>query len=310
MPDIISIGECMVEFYAHEPLEQASLMHRSYGGDTLNLLVAASRLGSSTGYITRVGQDPFTSYLLASWQQEGIDISQVKLIPGFNGLYFISLVDEGQYQFAYYRKGSAASTLCPADLDSAYIASAQVLHVSGITQAISASSRRAVLAAVQMARQAGVLVSYDPNYRDALWSPGRARRALQEVLPFVDIFLPSAPHEIGLLLGTESSGEAVQRLWESGVRLVAIKEGAKGCTVGAEGRVISLEAHDAQVVDTTGAGDAFNGGFLHGLAQGLEPFRAARLALVTAGLKVQGRGAVQSLPTRAEVYRLLAEAQG
>lgn len=306
MPDIIALGECMVELYAGRPLGEAASFRRSYGGDTLNMLVAARRLGSAAGYITRVGDDPFTPYLLESWRSEGIDISQVKVVEGFNGLYFISRLPEGQREFIYYRRGSAASTLSPADLDPNYIASAKVLHLSGITQALSPSCQAATLAAARMAREGAVLVSYDPNFRPKLWSTSEARRALAQILPYVNIVLPSAPDDTEALLGLPDSHQAIHYLWAQGVQTVALKMGAGGCLIGHEGHITHLDAYvPERVVDTTGAGDAFNGAFLHGLAQGLDPVAAARLGVITAGLKVRGPGAIASLPRGREVYRLL-----
>lgn len=304
MPDIISIGEGMVELFADEPLDKASVFHRAYGGDTLNLLVAASRLGSATGYITRVGQDPFAPYLLASWAAEGIDTSQVKLVEGFNGLYFISLLPEGEREFTYYRRGSAASTLEPQDLDADYIGDARILHLSGITQALSPSCRAATLAAAQIARQRGVKVSYDPNLRLRLWRLEEAQAAVAELLPLVDIMLSSAPEEAELLFGIAAPEALAEHLLVRSVGTVAIKAGPEGCWIATREEVVHLSAAAPKgVVDTTGAGDAFNGGFLHGLCRGLDAVEAAGWGLAVAGLKLGGRGAVASLPTRAEVER-------
>lgn len=309
MPEILALGECMVELYAQEPLAQATTFHRSYGGDTLNTLVAASRLGSTTGYLTRVGEDPFAPFLLKSWREEGIDISQVKVVPGFNGLYFIALLSGGEREFTYYRAGSAASTLSPEDLPAAYVASARILHVSGISQAISPSVRAAVLAACRMAAERGVLVSYDPNLRLNLWDLRSAQAALAEVLPYVHILLPSAPEETRQLIGLDTPQQTIEHFWAQGVELVAVKLGSAGCWVGQRetGEMRALAAPSVPVIDTTGAGDAFNGALLHGLAAGLSPLHAAALGVVTASLKVQGRGATASLPSRPQVSRLLQD---
>ena len=302
MPQIISIGECMVELFAEEALSTTPTFHKSLGGDTFNVLAMASRLGTSCGYITKVGDDPFATFLLESWQKEGVDTSHAKMVPGFNGIYFISLLPRGEREFTYYRRGSAASTLTPQDLDEEYIGAATILHFSAITQAISRSSRAAVLKAARMAKDQGVLVSYDPNLRPGLWSLQEALQAFGEVMPFLDIVLPSAPEETEKLLGASSPRQAVEYLWDKGVKIVAIKAGHLGCIVGTEG---SIEPFDSiaprGVVDTTGAGDAFDGAFLHALVQGLSPFEAARWGVAAAGLQVGGRGAIASMPTRAEV---------
>jgi len=304
MPDIVSLGECMVELYSEEPIARAGSFHKAYGGDTLNTLVAAARLGASTGFVTRVGDDPFAAFLLESWRAEGIDVSHARLVEGFNGLYFISLLPGGEREFTYYRRGSAASTMTPADLDPAYIGGARVLHVSGISQAISPSCRDTVLAAVRLARERGVLVSYDPNLRRKLWpSLAEARAAMQEVLPFADIVLPSAPEEMMQLLEVSSAEEGVERLWAAGVRIVAAKLGDNGCLLGYDGRLVAIPPFVPEaVVDATGAGDAFDGAFLHGLVSGLSPEEAARLAVVSAALSLRKRGAIGGLSYRDEAY--------
>lgn len=310
MLDIISIGECMIELYADQPLAEALCFRKAFAGDALNNIAAAQRMGSRTGFITRVGDDPFAPYLLRSWQAMGIDISHCRVVPGFNGIYFISLLPGGEREFIYYRQGSAPSTMEPSDLDEAYIANARILLTTGITQAISPSARATALRAAQIARTHGVLVAYDPNLRLKLWSLSEAREALAEILPYVNIALPGGPEEGRTLFGLEDPQAIVASLWSAGVDLVALKWGMAGCWVGvrAEGsitRVPPLPGIEAR--DTTGAGDAFNGVFLHGLCCGMAPVEAARLGMIAAALKVRGRGAVASLPSREEVYAIYQE---
>jgi len=307
MPEILSIGECMVEFFAEEPLATARVFYKAFAGDALNLLAAAARLGSTTGFISRVGDDPFQPFLLKGWQELGIDTSHVKRVEGCNGIYFISIAREGQREFIYYRKGSAPSTLVPEDLDSAYIAQARFLHVSGITQAISPTARATVLAAARMAKEAGVQVSYDPNLRLRLWTLAEARAAMSEVLPYVDTILPSGPEEAQALFGTAEPEAVARWLHARGPSLVALKLGEHGVFVSGQGEQTLVPALPVeQVVDTTGAGDVFDGAFLHGLVRGLSPRQAARLGVSMAGLKVRGRGAIASLPSREEVEAMFA----
>lgn len=303
MPDIVSIGECMVELFSEKPMEEAETFQRSLAGDSLNILVAASRLGSSTGYITRLGGDPFARYLLGVWKSEGIDVSQVRQVEGFNAVHFVAQLPGGDRDFVYYRKGSAPSTMVPSDVDPAYVGAARVLHVSGITQAISASARATTLRAVEIARDNGVLVSYDPNYRRQLWDTGEARSALREVLPGVDIFFPSLPSDTEAYFGTSDPRRVIAEAQAAGVGVVAVKQGDRGALVGAGGEVFEVPAHvPGPVVDTTGAGDAFNGGFLHGVLAGMSYRDAATLGSIAAGLKVRGRGALTTMPTGDEVY--------
>ena len=307
MPDILSLGECMVEFFAEEPLAEADTVEKAFAGDALNLLAAASRLGSSCGFLSRVGNDPFQPFLLNGWQSLGIDTSHVKRVEGRNGIYFISTYGHGEREFTYYRAGSAPSTMTPDDIDPDYIAQARVLHVSGITLAISESARATALAAARIANEAQVCVSFDPNFRPALWPAEAARAAAEELLPHVDIALPSGPEESEQLFGLASAEETADYLRGFGAYAVAVKLGEGGVYLStADGKRHVPALPVPRVADTTGAGDAFDGAFLHGLVRNMPPLEAARLGVAMAGLKVRGRGAIASLPGKDEVEAALA----
>ncbi len=304
MLDLISLGECMVEFHCDGSISGAQQFYKAYGGDTLNTAVAAARLGSRTGFISKFGDDPFAPYLRGEITREGVDLTACPTVQGFNGLYLISIGERGEREFTYYRAGSAASTLKPEDLDPDYIRNARLLHASGISQAISRSCREAVFRAFEIAREAGVRTSYDPNYRSKLWSREEAREAFEEILPLTDIFLPSCPEESLQLMQTADPLAIDSWVRERGVRIVVIKEGEAGCVVVEEGVAQRVNApRDIKPVDTSGAGDAFNGGLLHGFLNGLKPLEAAQLGVTTAALKIRGRGAVRSLPRLPELAR-------
>jgi 2-dehydro-3-deoxygluconokinase len=281
------------------------MFQRSIGGDTMNTILAASRLGSKCGYITKLAEDQFGEYLLNRWKAENIDVSSVKRVAdGFNGIYFISLSADGQREFIYYRTGSAASTITPLDLDIDYIKSAKILHTSGISQAISKTSLQTVEQAIQMAKKKKVKVSFDPNYRPKLWTKEQALRAYETVLPHVDIVVPDETY--GMLINKSMPEEIMDYFTVFKIPIIALKLGAKGVLLKERGHdPRQYGVLDVKVMDTTGAGDAFNGGFLHGICQGYSVDDAAILGTITAGLKVMGRGAVESLPQGKEVYELL-----
>ena len=311
MPDIVSIGECLIELFSDEPLRSAPSFRKSFAGDTLNMLAMASRLGTSCGYMTRLGDDPFADYLLDSWHELKIDTAAVKRGGGFTGMHFISLLPDGQRDFLYYRRGSATSALSPGDLDPEYIAAAKLLHVSAILQGVSQSCRETVLHAVRIAHERGVPISYDTNLRLNMWAAEEAREAVDEVLPYADIVFPSHPEETQALLGVDSPLKAIETLHARGARTIAVKGGGAGAWVGTEdGRVARVAAVAPRgVADTTGAGDAFVGGFLHAMLQGMDAFEGARWGVAAAGLKVAGRGAIVSQPAREEVEALLPSAR-
>jgi 2-dehydro-3-deoxygluconokinase len=289
--DLIGLGECMVELHAKDSLGQAAVLHKAYGGDVINSLVTASRLGCRTAFVSRVGDDPFGQGLLQSWQTEGINTHQAPLVPGENGVYFISVDADGERQFTYRRTGSAASRLTPQDLEPEQIAASRMLLVSGITQAISPSARATTLAAVELARQHGVVVAYDPNYRPKLWQAqgglAAACAAFAEICASVDVFLLSSPADLPVL-GKESTLETL-----AATALVAVKLGAEGAVLLQHTKRWTIPAAPTTtVLDTTGAGDAWNGTFLAGLLQRQSPLEAAQKANRVAAVKLAFRGAI------------------
>ena len=311
MPELISIGECMIELFAEEPIETADTFTRSLAGDSFNICVAAQRLGTSTGYVTRLGNDPFADYLLGTFQSMEIDTSGVRRVEGFNAVHFVAQLPSGDRDFTYYRSGSAPSTLEPEDLDEEYIASAKVLHCSGVAQAISETARQTVLRAAQIARERGIKVSYDPNYRHQLWGPEALREAVAELLPYVDFFLPNVPDDSQALIDSDDPFEVVNHFRGIGVPVVAVTRGDKGALVGCDEGVFEIPPYTPDVVvDTTAAGDAFNGGLIHGLLKGMSITEAAKFGTVTAGLKLRGRGALGGMPTLEEVEAIMGDGKG
>ncbi|GBF06075.1 PfkB domain-containing protein [Deinococcus aerius] len=294
--DLIGVGEAMVELFADEPLGEAAVLRRRWGGDVLNALVAASRAGGRVSLVTWVGDDPFGPGLRREWEAEGVDVSRAPLVPGENGVYFISLVN-GEREFTYRRAGSAASHLAPEHLDAAHLASTRTLLLSGITQALSDSAQAATLEAARIARAAGVTVAFDPNYRASLWAARggapAARRAWGELAPLVDVLLPSLPADLPALGLPEHlpADEALARLGEC-VPLVALKAAERGAYLAARGAVAHVPAQPVAVVDSTGAGDAWNGDFLLSLARGALPHDAAAHAHRASAHVLRHRGAI------------------
>jgi len=300
---ILALGEAMVEFNQAEPGQPAYL--QGYGGDTSNFCIAAARQGASTGFVSAVGTDHFGQLLLELWRSEQVDTSCVRTdSEAPTGVYFVSHGPTG-HQFDYLRAGSAASRYAPADLPLAALAAAQVVHLSGISLAISVSACDAALAALAHARVHGVRVSFDTNLRLKLWPLARARAVMLEAIRQTDICLPSWD-DVTALTGLSGRDEIVDFLLAQGPRIVALKLGRDGAYVATpdERRVVAGLAVNA--VDATGAGDCFGGAFVARLVAGDDPFAAARYANVAAALSTQGFGAVAPIPRRAAVERLLA----
>jgi 2-dehydro-3-deoxygluconokinase len=297
MFDLIGIGECMVEFTTGEDASSATHWHRSFGGDVLNSLVTASRLGLRTAFVTRVGKDLFGSGLRASWASEGIDTSHAPLVTGTNGVYFVSLRENGEREFTYRRNGSAASQLEPSDLDERLFAHSRAVLLSGVTQAISRSAEATTLRAAQLARAFGATVIFDPNYRPALWAAqgglSGAQRAWAQLEPFVDVLLPSAPADLPALGWRDSSAESLLQ-GAMTPKVIAIKCGDQGVWVRSEtSQAMHIPAApNVTVLDSTGAGDAWNGAFIAAHLKGQPLNIAAREANRVAAMKLAYRGAI------------------
>ncbi|GAA1898991.1 sugar kinase [Asanoa iriomotensis] len=300
--DIIAIGEPLLEFSAvgHEPLDSAGTFTSGFGGDTSNFLVAAARSGARSSYVSRVGADPFGDAFLRLWQAEGIDTTHVRRAEGERtGVYFISR-DPARSVFTYYRADSAASRLSPADVPDAAIAAARAVHVSGITQAISLSSCDAAFHAMAVARASGTLVSYDPNYRPQLWPLERARAVVARSIELCDVAFPNI-EEGRLLTGIDDPHAVLDWYAARGPRTVVLKLGADGALLWHEGTRSEVKPHPCTPVDSTGAGDAFDGAFMASLVGGATPAEAAHHAAIAGALTTQGHGAVGPIPTRATI---------
>jgi len=301
----------MIEFCATSPgsLKDVDLFERGWGGDTSNMIVAAARLGKACGYICRVGDDEFGKSFLEMWRAEDVDTSGVIVEKGsFTAVYFISLLEGGKHDFTYYRRDSAASHLSPNDVNPDYIKQAKIFHSSGISQAVSESCREAVFKAAEIAKKAGTIFSYDPNIRLRLWPLDMAREVVSYTLEIADIVMPSI-EDAKIVVGSSSPEEAARNILKKGPRLVALKLGAEGCLVMTEDKRVKVPTFDVEVVDTTGAGDAFDGGFLTGILERLSIEKTAQLANAVAALKCLGKGATTPLPRRSEVEEFLSSSE-
>jgi 2-dehydro-3-deoxygluconokinase len=299
-PDIVCLGEALVEFNEREP----GLFQQGFGGDTSNCAIAAARQGARVAYVSAVGEDVFGERLLALWAAEGVDSSGVRRDPRHpTGHYFVTHGAHG-HAFSYHRAGSAASRMQPRDLPHELIASAKLLHVSAISQAISNSACDTVCEAIAIARDAGVRVTYDTNLRLKLWPLTRARGVIHEAIEHTDIALPGL-EDATALTGLDAADAIVDFYRTLGPRVVALSLGADGVLVADGDRRERIAGHRVAAVDATGAGDAFDGAFLAMLASGADTFSAARHANAAAALATTGYGAVAPLPTRAMTLALL-----
>ncbi|MEQ8366532.1 MAG: sugar kinase [Roseicyclus sp.] len=296
--DVLALGEPLAEFVSQPTGEGAMPLYRQgFGGDTSNAMVAAARQGARVGYLSAVGNDPFGAGLRQLWTDEGIDHTHVKTHPDApTGVYFVRPHASGR-EFWYARRGSAASLYGPEDLPEDVIASARILHVSALSQAISPSMRAAVTHAARIARAHDTLVSYDTNLRLNLWSLDEARAAIDAFLPLADIVMPS-DDEAEMLTGLRDPEALIAAFRAHGAKTVILKRGARGAVLDQGDGPVVIAPGPSSPVDSTGAGDSFAGAFLAYLLEtGRADIAARRAALVAAGT-VSGMGAIDPIPHR------------
>jgi len=301
--DLLTFGEPLMEF-SEVQRDGERLYLPGYGGDVSNAAVAAARQGAKVAIFTALGGDFFGQEFLALWRGENVDCSSVILRKdGRTGAYFISYGADG-HVFSYARAGSAASLISVEELPLAQIASARVLHASGISQAISDSCADAVFAAIQHARAHDTVVSYDTNLRLKLWPLERARAIIHGASAMSDILLPGLD-DARQLTGLDRPEEICAFYLDLGCGVVALTMGKNGTMVATKERTEVIAAKPVEAVDATGAGDTFDGAFLAEWLVHRDPFRAAAYANGAAALSTLGHGAVAPIPHRVKVESFL-----
>jgi 2-dehydro-3-deoxygluconokinase len=296
--DVVTFGETMVALRSPGPLSVPGTLTARLAGAESTVAVGLARLGHRVRWVSRVGDDEYGSVLVRTLRGEGVDVSGVEVDPvRRTGLMIVSARTADITSITYYRAGSAASALSPDDV--ARLGPASILHVSGITPALSPSAAEAVRAAVGSGSYGQV--SLDVNFRSRLWSRESAADALRLLLPHLSVVIGS-PDEL-LLLADGGVTDLVAR----GLDVVE-KCGADGARLWPAGStpadVVEVPAVPVTVVDVVGAGDAFTAGYLSAVLDHLVPRDRMLRAVQVAAFCVSTAGDYEGLPTRAELDRL------
>ena len=305
MLDVVTMGESMVLFVPQRAglLRNAAVFDRSIGGAESNLAVGLARLGHKVGWASRLGNDEFGESILAFLRAEGVDVSAViRDDDAPTAVFFKERRRAGSSRVFYYRAGSAASRLSPAELPEDYIRGARCLHLTGITPALGPDCLAAVRRAMEVAREAGIPVSFDPNIRLKLWSVESARESLLGLLPLVD-WLLVGHEEVEMLTGQRDPERGAGILLGRGPGTVVVKLGSAGALAVTESEAVNAPAFPVEVVDTIGAGDAFDAGFISGCLRGWELGEAVRLGTILGALATTVPDDVDGTPTWAEIQK-------
>ena len=304
MGGFASIGECMIELSGSGDDQ----WRMGYAGDTLNTAWYARALTDPTfavDYVSAFGEDEFSQKQRDFLAANGIGIAHSPIIKGVHpGLYAITL-NGAERSFTYWRSDAAAKRLA-SDKDALResLAGRNMIYFSGISVSIVFPEHRETLFEVlRECRANGALIAFDPNFRHQLW-PDReaAQRIISEAMQISDIALPTFPDEQALF-GDETAQACAERLIGLGVKEIVVKDGTEPALVIADGKQALVPSVKANAVDTTGAGDSFNGGYLAARLEGLPPVKAARKAHAVAARVVEIRGALAPMEIARAAYR-------
>ena len=307
--DCVTFGETMALLYAQPtvPLGQATAFTRSIAGAESNVAIGLARLGHEVGWFGRVGADALGTAVLAALRTDSVDVSRARVDESApTGLLIRDSHPQRRISVLYYRDGSAGSRLAPEDVHEEYVASARMLHVTGITPALSDTALSATEKAIAIAKDHHRHVAFDPNLRVRLWEPATAAPVLRRLAADANTVLVG--HHEGELLCGRPEPAAIAEWFGAGEdgKVVVVKQGAAGAFATDGSQEWHANAHVVSVVDPVGAGDAFDAGYLsavlgdHGVGTALEHGCAA------GALAVQGAGDTDALPRRDDLEAALA----
>lgn len=315
--DIAALGELLIDFTeAGVSASGQRLFEQNAGGAPANLLTAASHMGCRTAFIGKVGADMHGDFLRKTLEAEQIDTSGlVQTDEAFTTLAFVAIDANGERAFSFARKPGADTCLRSEELRKDVVEGCKIFHIGSLSLT-NEPAKTTTYQAIRMAKAAGALISYDPNYRPGLWaSEQTALDSIREMLPLADM-LKVSDEESLLITGEKDPQRAAKQLLGMGPKVVTVTLGKDGAALAWEDQFEIVPGYAVPVVDTTGAGDSFWGGFLSRfLAFGKQPdalcredwVACARMGHAVAALCVQKRGGIPAVPTRDAVFRFLSE---
>lgn len=313
--DITALGELLIDFTPAGISPQGMrLFEQNPGGAPANMLAAAAKFGMKTAFIGKVGKDMHGDFLKETLIGAGINTDNlIQDEKYFTTLAFVSLKENGEREFAFARKPGADTNLCMKEIDSEILENTRIFHVGSLSLTDD-PARTATYEAINIARNSGAMISYDPNYRAALWSdPETAQLRMQSLIPCADM-MKISDEETALLTPYQDPEEAIRYLLRKGVRLVAVTLGSDGALIGNENGIVKAEGFSSHAVDTTGAGDSFWGGFVASfLREETAPehltraqmIKCGRIGNAVASLCVEHRGGISAIPEIEEIEERL-----
>ena len=312
--DVLTFGESMVVFSPNNngPIRHVHTFTKSLGGAESNVATAIAKLNHSVGWFSKVSDDEFGRFVINAIKAEGVDTSRVVVDKNRNtGLLFKERYQRSNPNVYYYRKDSAASSLSPEDLDEGYIKQTKILHLTGITPALSESCRKTVYRAIEIAKENNILVSFDPNIRLKLWPVEEAKKVLVDIACRADIVMPGLD-EAEILLGLTDKDEVADYFLSKEAKIVAIKLGAEGCYIKDRKEGVKVHGYNVSdlIQDTAGAGDGFAAGFLAGYLEKLPLNEIGQYANGVGAMATLVQGDMEGYPYFDQLMEFIGKKQG
>lgn len=312
LPKVVSIGEVLVDFIPNEIAKMKDLgsFQKCPGGAPANFAVGIARLGVQTAFVGKVGDDPFGDYLREVLHSEGVNVAN--LVKATNGerttLAFVYFDKDMDREFFFYRNNSADVNLKPEEIDSKLLQKINYLHFGSLSLT-EEPVKSATFRAIDLCKKNNGQVCFDPNIRASLWETEELlRETIEQALEQVDIFLPSVA-ELQFLYNKANFDEqtAIDYLFTKyPLKIIALKKGKDGCVIKERnGYFLTIPSFEVEIVDSTGAGDGFNVGFIFGLLNELSIEEAGIIGNAIGALVVQKKGAMTSLPSREDLEAFL-----
>ncbi len=307
MAALLTIGETMVSFASDTigPLRYVQDYSTRTAGAESNVALGVQKLGYDAAWISKIGDDEMGKYILNSIRSEGVDCKGVMVDPEHRTGIMLKQRSGSETAVFYYRENSAASYLCPADLNEAMFQSAKILHLTGITPILSQSCAQTVDAAIALAQKHGVKISFDPNIRKKLWKDVDYTPKIRAITLLADIVLIGLD-EAEVLFGTTTADDTIAAiLAENPTAQIAVKDGANGAIVANATEQYFIAPHPCHCIEPIGAGDAYSAGFLAGVLAG-EPLElCGKLGGIAGALATQTPGDVEGQPDAAAMQAAL-----
>lgn len=303
---IISIGELLVEFIPVNPTlrlhEEGSILKTASGSSGI-FACANAKICDRAAFIGKIGPDALSQFVIGVMEREGVDISRVVTGEGQIGLSFLENLEHGR-NFEYYRKNSVGSKFGPEDVDEEYIRNASAIHYSGMLLELSESMREACIKCVKIAKDAGVMISFDPNIRKEVMKSDDARKRLYEGIETADVIAPTL-EEARFVTGLDSELANLEELHKRGPKVVALTRDANGAVLSDGKRIVSVAGTGVTAVDPTGAGDTFASMLVYGIQKGWDLEKIAVYCNCAGGLAVTKQGSIgRALPSLKEVEQM------